>query len=397
MARFNKKTKKKKRPTLSPISAEEQDLLHSILTNLAQVDPHHIKDHVRNPAFAVNLLEELPADAPETLDLIAAIRDTFEEREVQKSIKKTLFRLRRQGISFPELEAPKEAPLIMEGPKSPDPEAYVGPIDGNGTRGVLFVMPRVPKGVDIGIGLVNSDDGVMQFVYSRNSKKRSREIKEFFQEQVGKSVETSLSHAATLIENAYNKTPAPKETARDYLRLRPWILENFPLCEQPVIYDFIHAEDVSSEMLTDTKIKKLLDHEFMLSWIISPDEIQPLMDDISKAEESPIIISDEQKIDRVNEIKEKFITELYPEQKRRRLKQDLEEMAYLFYKRDEEEVMRICISSAKAVDEKESSFRVNSFLKGYLEHSLNYYYHAMGDTSGLKDPGDHSSSMIITP
>lgn len=397
MARLKKKAKRKKKQDLAPISKEEQDRLDSVLTNLSEVDLHHIREQIDSPALAARLLERLPADAPESVNLILAVRDAFEQKEVQKAVKKAIFKLRRQGISFPEPEEPRKKSVITEAPRTPEPEAFVGPIDGTGTRGVLIVLPQLPKGVDTGIGLIHSENGIMQFVYSRNSKKRSKEIKTVFHEQVGKAVETSLSHAATLMEKAYEKGSALGENSRDYLRIRPWILENVPLREEPVIRDFISEEDITGEVLTNSRINKLLDHELMATWIIPPDKIQPLLEEISKAEESPIIMSDEQKAERLDEIKEKAIAETYPESKRRLLKEDLEEMAYIFFKRDEEKYARICLLAADDVKEKESPLRTDTFLRAYLEHSLAYYYQALKENSGPKAPVEESSPTITTP
>ncbi len=398
MARYGRKPKKKKRPGPAPLSNEEEELLHSILSDPADINPDNILDHIGSPALATALLERLPPGYPEIGNLIVAIKEAFEEKDVQKSVKRAFFRLKQQGISIPRQETPKESPFIFKDSNGADPEAYLGPIDGTGTRGVLIMIPRIPKGVDVGIGLINSGEGIKQFIFDRYSKKRSREVKELFFEQVGKAVDTSLSHAATVIEKSYLKSGQKTEkSSNDYLKLRPWILENVQLLDQPAIYESIPREDISGEILTDSRVQKMLGHELMLSWIMEPDEIQSLMDEILKAEESPIIVSEEQKTTRIHEIKEKAVMDLFPDSRRLQIKEDLEEMAFLFFKLNEEEFARSCLLAASVVDEKSSSIRTNTFLLSFLEYSLDYYGELIHENSEEKVLNSHSSPLIITP
>ena len=135
----------------------------------------------------------------------------------------------------------------------------------------------------------------------------------------------------------------------------------------------------------------------MQSWLIEPERIGFIIDEISKIESSPIIVSDVQKANRVREIKEKAISELFPDSVRIRLKDDLEEMAFFFFKLDETDYVRLCLLAANAMTEKTSLIRANSFLTNYLERSLNYYYDMMERMEDKRESEEESSPLIITP
>jgi len=246
--------------------------------------------------------------------------------------------------------------------------------------------------------VINDEEGIVQFVFGSNSKKRMREVRNMFFESIGHMVETSLPHAATILERAYTQNEGGiGESSSGYLQLRPWILENVSLLERSVIYDFIPFESVSREILTPSQIDQLLGHELMKSWIIDPNNLKPLMDEIQKVEESPIFISEEQKTNRINEVKESGIAKLYPDSKRLLLKNRLEEVAHVFFKSEEEANARLCLAAALSLDEKDSFLGVNPFLKAMVERSLDFCREAIKGTGESTDPEDVSSSGIILP
>jgi len=394
----NQKRKRKKTRSLLPVTAEEEGLLKSLLENLNDININNIKEHIHSPEFARIAVERIPGDHEQEIKLLFAIRDSFGQKEVQKAVKKALFRLKRKGVSIPEPANQKRAPLIIKKASSVEPKAYLSPIDGTGSRGVLIIVPRIPRGVDVGAGAVSAENGITHFIYERCSKRHSRDIEDLFFKQAGKAIETSLAHAVTILENAYRKSETDmKESYEDYLRFRPWLLENVSLLKRPAIYDFIRPGDVSDEPLNDTRLEKLLEHDLMKSWLISPDKIWPVLDEIAKAEESPIIITRDQKNARINEIKEKAIKELFPDPRRLLLKEELEETAYLFFRLDQEENTRLCLAAASTLTEEDSIIRINPFLRLFLERSLDHCVNIMRKNTASKVRENDYSSNIITP
>jgi len=390
--------KKRKSQDLPKLPSEEEIVLNSLLGNLKDINLNNIDQQIPSPQLACALIEKLPLDAPETIDIILAMREAFNEKTVQKAIKKTIFKLKQREISIPDLEPPKEMPFLIKKTERDEPTAYLGPIDGFGNRGIFIILPQIPKGIDIGLGILNDEEGIIQFILGRYSKKRMREVKDFFFEQIGTMVESTLPHAATILEKAYNRNkPGLEESSRDYLQLRPWILENIPLLDQSVIYDFIPLESVSNEILTDSRIDKLLGHELMESWIIKPEEIKPLFEKIVEVEESLILVSEAQKLDRIKEIKDQGVAQMFPDSKRSIIKERLEEMAYIFLKLDEEEYTRLSLISAFSLDEKDSILGVNPFLEAMVERSLDYYQQSSEEVDESKDMEEDSSSSIIIP
>jgi hypothetical protein len=390
-----KKKSKKNKPTASSfISADERTYLDSLLEGLNRINLENPHEQIPGPEFAQALLEGLPTDDPQIVPVVLTIREHFEQKNVQKAVKKVVFRLQQRGVSVPETEADTSPILVLRHSESPEPTAYLGAFDGAGNRGMLINIPQIPKGVNVSIGVVNSEEGIDQFIYLQYSKKQAKEVQELFFDQGGQVIETSMQHAASILEKAY-LISKPGEATEAYLQLRPWILEHITILDHPIIHDFIPPESISEEVLTPSMVNKLLEHEFMQAWIVEPEKMAPILEAISSVEESPILVSETQKSERIQEIKDKTVADLYPDSKRLVLKDNLEETAYLFYKLGEEEYARLALLAAFSMAQN-SSLTVNLFLKSLLGRSIDYYTYEMDALAeSVKEEQDRSSGLII--
>lgn len=394
--RKSQKRRKSKQPL--PLSPEEEKQLHSLLQNHKELDPSTIAKNLPSPAFAQALVENLPLDHPEGPDLILTIGDAFDRKSLKKAAKKWLFKRKQKGLSIPELHPQKETPFTITQPVESDPEAFLGPIDGFGSRAVFITIPQMPQGVDVGLGILNDREGILEFIFGRYSKKRMREVKALFFEQTGLMVETPISHAGTILEKAYGQKEASlNASANGYRQLRPWLLDNVDLLERPAIYEHLSPDSIARDILTESRTKKLLTHPLMQSWIIDPDKTAPILEEIKNAKESPILISEEQKAARISGIKESAVSNIYSDSERARLKSRLEEMAYVFLKSEEDEYARLSLAATLSLDEKDSILGVNPFLMALLDRNLDFYAQAAEemdrpDTEEADEPGS-----IIVP
>ena len=395
-----KKTQKKKKAPDKPLlSAEEEIRLKTLLENLQDIDPTKIEEQIQSSEVAQALVKKMPLEHPNTVTILASIREAFDQKSVQKEIKRALFKLERKGVRIPEADQPEKTPFQIQKTESAEPNIYVGPIDGSGGRVLFMALPRVPKGYDIGMGLVNDEEGFLEFVSGTYSKKQMKEVKALFFEQVSPLVETSLSHVATILESIHGQEGSGRTDAtNNYLQLRPLILNKTSLLERPAIYEFIPPEELSQESFTDSRIQKLLNHKLLESWIVQPEDIRPLMEELQKTEESPIFLSEMQKSERINEITEKALDELYPESKRALLKNRLEETAYVFFKLEEEEYARLSLAAALSLDKKDSILGVNPFLKTLLQRTLDLYFKSIKEMEQPKEETEEDSSpKLILP
>jgi hypothetical protein len=387
----SKKTKKAPEPSL--LTPEEERSLDVLLADLSQVDLSRLAEQAQGPHFAEALVERLPVTDPQTPRILLGLRSLFHEKSVHKAIKKAAFRLKQKGIVLPQ-EQDSGTPVLKVGEAGEsDLSAYLGPIDGTGSRPVFVSVPQMPAGVDMAVGVVNDEEGIIEFAFTRHSKKRMKEIKEIFFSKLPNMVETTLSHAADVLERAYQaKGPEVSDSARAYLRFRPWLREHTSRMERPEVYHFLPPETVSSDLPTESQLQRLFAHELMASWVIDLKSLRPLIEEIGKAEESRIFISEGQRLEHIHRIKHEGITKLFSETRRQSVKYRLEEMAYVFFRSAEESLARLCLAAAFSLAEKESPIRVNPFLKLLIDRSLAYY---LKSSKGLEKASDQQGQRLI--
>jgi hypothetical protein len=390
---MNKSKKTKNAAGALVLSPDEQRSLDALLGDLSQVDPSRLADRTPGPRFAEALVKRLDIEDPQTPKILLGLRSSFHERSVQKAIKKAAFRLKQKGIVLNEQQ--DSATLVLKTGKEGESDvcAYLGPIDGTGSRPVFISVPQRPAGVDVAIGIVNDEEGIIEFAFTRQSKKRMKEIKEIFFSKLPNMVETTLSHAADVLERAYRaKGPGVGDSARAYLHFRPWLHEHTSRIERPEVYDFLSPETISSDLLTESQLQRLFGHELMASWIIDLKSLRPLIEEIKKAQESRIFISEGQRLEHIHRIKYEGTTKIFSAARRLCVKYRLEEMAYVFFKSAEEGLARLCLAAASTLAEKESPIRVNPFLTLLVERSLAYY---LKSTRSSEKPANRQSQRLI--
>lgn len=385
----------KKKTGKSALNPEVSNLLDVLLADLPRLSPSLLAERVPNPQVAEAFAERLPAGHPATPAILLGLRSLFRDKPVQKAVKKAAFRLRQKGIVLPEQED-ATAPVLTSGKTAEkDSTAYLGPIDSTGSRPVFISAPQRPGGVGIAVGVVNDEMGIIEFAFTRQSKKRMKEIKELFFSKLPGMVETSLSHAADVLERAYQaKGPGVSDSARAYLQFRPWLLERSSKMQRPAVQDFLSPDATSLGPLTEAQVQRIFEHALMASWIIDLKSLRPLIEEIGKAEESRLFISEGQRLEHIQRIKHDALSKLFSEDRRQALQYRLEEMAYVFLKSGEEGLARACSAVAFSLSQKEPFVSINPFLKTLLDRSLAYYLKSSEKPENLSHQA--SQRLIIT-
>jgi hypothetical protein len=391
-----KKPQKKKSQPSPELSAGEKAFL-DVLNNTepGKRDFSLIHELLSDPGRAAILIEKLPLESAATPEVLASFSKAFPQKEVQKAIRKSLFKLKQKGVPVPELDTESEPGSVPTRPEREKARAYVGPIDGTGSRAVFIGVPQIPQGHDLGMGLINDTQGIVEFVFGRYSRKQAKEVQELFFEKVPSMVETTLAHAAALLEKAHRLKSGQGESSGHYLRLRPWLLGHAEPLDKPKVYEHLSPDEVHQEALTEAQVQRLLAHEHMASWIVDPEKLTSVIEEINEVEQSRILISEIQKVERINQVKQASIAKLYPEGERAVIKQRLEEMAYLFLKSGEEPYGRLAAACAMSLDEKDSFIKVNPYLSALLEKSLALYFQAEKGHDPTRPSGPPSSRIIL--
>ena len=394
-----KKPGKKKPLQPTALTKEEDCLVTSILEGYETSDPAEIVARVPDLPMARAVAERLCLGSEPSISLLLALKERFEDKQINKTIKREFFKLKQKGVvveePFETVDSPNFEIRLHEENKS---EAFVGPIlNMFGSRAVLITHFKGAKGRHVGMGLVSDEDGIHDFFYGATGKKRLTEMKDRLSENAGPMVETSLAHAATIMETAYSRHIELHPGApTDYFELRPWFLLNIPILEHAAIYDFIPEGQLTNKIITDSQLDRLFKHGLMESWVIELARLKPFLEELIKMDDSSIILSEQQKSDQARRIRENCIENLFPETERALLKCRLEEMAYFYFKQGEEDFCRLCLDAGFSLAQEDRHGIKNPVLSYIVSRSIALYMDlAKGDKPGYSAPAGNSTSSII--
>ncbi|MFO7600506.1 MAG: hypothetical protein R6X27_11970 [Candidatus Desulfacyla sp.] len=397
---MKRKKKIKKRPaSLPPLRAEEEGLVAQLIQEIRHSAPSDIVKRVPDPLCAQRLIASLPSEAY-VVPLLLALKEGFQERNVNRAIRRAVFKLDKRGVSTDAFHADQAmASPILKPPEKERPLCYVGPVNGAGIRAVAVILHRGGKDFDTGFGIVSDKEGFQEFLFRIASRKDAKELREQFAGEVGPFVETSLAHGATILEAAYQTQLSFKSRVpEDYLELRTRLLNHTALLEHPMIYDLMPESAVSGHVPTDAEMRDLLEDPLMETWLIELDAMRPFMEEMYRVNESPILLTPIQKGARIREIQDKCLAAIFTPEERTRLKDRLEEMAYVFLKIGREETAKVALAAAQTADREVTPLKANPVIEILLQRSLAFYNNAVEEkvrerASGKRD----AASPIILP
>jgi phosphoenolpyruvate synthase/pyruvate phosphate dikinase len=94
-----RKSTPKKRPAWRPpLEEEEERLIAQLMEEMRRRAPADIVERVPNSLFAQRLIELLPSEEY-AIPLLLALKERFHEKNVNRAIRRSVFKLERKGIS----------------------------------------------------------------------------------------------------------------------------------------------------------------------------------------------------------------------------------------------------------------------------------------------------------
>lgn len=328
-----------------------------------------VSAELSGPAEAAALIDILSRAPEPPVNLMQRVAGLFPDKRVEKAFKRALFVLKKKGIRVDEIEPPGEvtAEKVHSFSRTEQTEAHVGPFDAEWFRPVLMMIPRPSQGVDLVIGIISDEEGIGEFHFGPRSRKEARGIREMFSEKAQGLVPASAAHAAALFEEAYmrhGKTGRPVPPgfleARSRMRQAAGPGDGFSGPRQ----------EKSSSPITVEMAAKLLSHPLMAPWRLSASDAGPFADAFEKVKSSPLILSEAQKRDRVMSLVKPHFEAVFSSESIGRFVRRLEETAYLFAGRGEDEYGKLCAAILSSLEDPGGGFMNNPFLSLLIERSL---------------------------
>jgi len=325
-----------------------------------------------NPGLEEGIAEGLAHFSRETaVGVLLLMSRKTGDKKVQKTIRRSLYRLKSKGIPVVETDVGKDRSILR--PLQTEPlQGFGTGFDLHGERLLMLVIPHAGRGWSVMHGVVNDTRGLLNFIGEEMSRREFRDFFDRFREKIPLAlVEMEASYVGFLFSCAYRLTLEKKGTPpQDYLRLKGEIERARREYDRPLIYALLSSEEISGDERWLDRAEELLKDDLFAGWGIEEDLARSYAEAITAAQESKLFLSQDQKQARIEEICLKALMEVFSDEMRSLFKHRLEETSYLLHRQGKEEEARISLSAAMDLGKPLNPISPNPFLLQLVARSV---------------------------
>ena len=308
--------------------------------------------------------------SPQAADLLHRLAATAPSKTVSKAIRKSIFRLKSKGLPVEEFD--DRPPAVYHPPQPAGSEGFLTSIDFTGKRMVWLARPQIPQGMAAFSALISDCEGIVDFNGLETTRKNFHEYLATFQERVPwEIVEADPEYCLGLIVEAaeigqkQGQAPSP-----EFLKWRPLMGPAPALPVKPLIYQYLRKEEAESRTDLLDRSASLLQAPSFQSWFLEKEESQKYLTLLQQASESRLVLTPYQKESRVMEIHQQAVHELFDEPRRLLCRRRLEEMAYVLWKKGQENESRMSLAAAAGLEKESGILSPHPFLLELVKRSL---------------------------
>jgi hypothetical protein len=351
---------------------------------------------INAPEVELALLEALARlTHPLVPEILQAHFGRTHDKTRQKALKKAFHHLKAQGVEIPpELTKPEAGvvvkPLLSEAPV----KGYMSRLEGNGSRMVILQLPRHGQSFNLFLALCNDVEGLKDtYAVLLSNNETKKYLKSTSQDMPGELVEAPPAYILKILEDSYQVNPdQTSEAVATYLRVRAVLQNRLGQATAPDLHDLLPVLEDREQSLEQSRNLSL--EEDFLNWHFSPEELAPWLEKIQEIEKSPLVLTSDQKVARVERAVDEAIRELFPVEQRQILSRRLLEMAYYLERTGKPHLARQAQAAGEDLERPRSPLeRENPFLFGLLMFPLREVYEL---EKKQRAPEPHPEGRILT-
>ncbi len=269
-------------------------------------------------AWDLHLISALAQIAhPDIPPLLAARFGEHPDKDRLKALKKALHVLKTRGVPVPaglfsgETEGPQPTPAAVL-------QAQMSSIFGNGERYVILEGPREILGGTLLVTRLNDQQGLRECHLLTLKRRQQQELlAQFHSQGLNAWVAAPPAYVLRLLEAALALTP-DSEAARDsYLPLRETLWRHLGRPhDAPALEDLLPPLSPTARSGFLEKSRALATSELCRSWLPSPEDILPWIERLRAAQDSPLVLSEQQQRLRQEGVLDDATAALYPTETR---------------------------------------------------------------------------------
>ena len=252
--------------------------------------------------------------------LLAALFGGATDKPRRKALRRALHLLRTRGVPVPAGLLPREEPLIgRERPLAV--KSLVSAVLGNGDSVVVLEAPKEILGGNFLVAVINDETGFRECHLLSMKSRQVEDFWQYYREQgLSEWYPAPGPYAVRLLEGAYRQGGTAAEALKLYAGLRDKIWKNWGRPEEaPDLEQALPVLDPGEQGRLLEQARQLAAQPVFHSWLPGQEELVPWLEKLKEAQQSPLVLSDQQKQVRTDALLEEATRALYPPESRPRL------------------------------------------------------------------------------
>jgi len=364
--------------------AQLQD--HSLTT--AEIEARVGQDPAADVALAA-LLGDYPT--PEAAQMLVAWENKTDDKGLRRQIHRSLYKLSQKGVP---IERPVQEPIRPV--LAPiEPEGHLSSMDGHGDRLVWLTKPKIGGGLHYLSALVNEPGGMRYVEGAEVTRKGFRMMRQDLSDRHQITMlEVPWRYCDALMHEGYERAQAHDgKEVEAYPALRSHLIAT---PAQPVEVPLPAALDsetiAADESLLATSVQ-LFEEPQVQRWLLDHDQAHVYIDQITQAQESPLVLNRYQQQDRIQTIMEKASAEIFSAENGPSYARRLEEVTLHLVAGGRLEAAKRALAVALALRRSERGGKGIPFCEELVRQSIAMHYHE----EKQQEQEETQGSLIMKP
>jgi hypothetical protein len=337
----------------------------------------------------VALLGDYPV--PEAAQVLVAWESKTSDKSLRREIHRSLYKLSQKGVQAERPVQEPARPILTP----VEPEGYLSPMDGYGDRMVWLVKPKVGGGLHFLSAVVNEPEGMRAVDGGYVTRKAIRTMRQDLSDRHQlPMLEVSWRYCDALMHEGYERARARNgKEIESYPALRSHLLSTpaQPM-EIPLSTDLNPEAIAADENLLATSVQ-LLEEPELQRWLLDRHQARPYLEQITQAQESPLVLNRYQQQDRLQAIIEKAISEIFSVENSQSYARRLEEITLHLAATGRIAAAKRTLAVALALKRSEQGGKRIPFCEELVRQSIAMRY----QEERQKEEMEAESSLIMRP
>jgi hypothetical protein len=282
--------------------------------------------------------------------LLSKLYDQVTSKKVRKGIKRILYLLKQKGLEFPPEMEPKDRNTssgILREMAPAQVFGYLSEFDETRSRMAAMVIPKGRQGKVLVFALVDPERNLESLTALDVNSKEARRILGELGEQAGHPfLKADPMQVAFILKEAHDRRSYLNPEDENLWSLTQNLLIQFKtIGHSPVIRKLFQQNPITEA--TSLDIHFLMELPEMIHYVLKPEAIEIHRQAIREVHDGILIVSQEQKRERLQAIVRKAASEISRGEEGLNLVRYLEEVAYIYYLKDEMKVAQVLFSAAQ--------------------------------------------------